>query len=384
MKIAVVTPQPTPYRDPFWNAVASQPGVELDVFYCYARTAERPWECGWEVRFRAYFLPSVPLLPGGNGYYNRGILRALKEGGYDAFILGGYNHFSTLAAAYLARRRAKPYFLMNEVYLAQPRALWRRIVKWPLVRWVVRGAAGCLPTGSLASGYLLHYGAKPDRLCCVPNVPDIDRLMAYSAGLSPEYLHEERAKRAIKGKAILFVGRLIQLKRVDVLLKAAAQVALREPITLLIAGTGPLEGRLQTQARQLGLGEQVRFLGFVQPDELPYWYCLSDVFVLPSEDETWGVVVLEALACGTPVVTTNMVGAAPDVISSPGLGSIVPAGDADAMAAEIERLLRAGCPRRQIQALWRPTAEKMSYARLARDLVAFLRRAIDKASSPAE
>lgn len=383
MKVAVITPQPTPYRDPFWNAVASQPGVQLDVFYCYSKTPERPWQCDWEMRFQPRFLPSIAFLPGGNGYYNRGLIRALKGGDYDAFILGGYNHFSTLAAAFLARRLGTPYFLMNEVYLAQPRSLWRKIVKGPLVRWVVRGAAGCLPTGSLATRYLLHYGAREDRLCLVPNVPDIDRLMGYAASLSTEYLEQERAKRGIQGKAILFVGRLIPLKRVDVLLQAAALVSAQPYITVLLAGTGPLEPALRRQAQQLGLANAVRFLGFVQPAELPYWYCLSDVFVLPSEDETWGVVVLEALACGTPVVTTNMVGAAPDVISAPALGSIVPAGDAQSLGAEIERHLRAACPRHELQAQWRPIAQKMTYSVLAENLVAFLRRTVRNESREA-
>lgn len=376
MKLAVITPQPTPYRDPFWNAVAGQPGVELDVFYCYQKTAERPWQCDWEMRFRAHFLPSVRLLPGGNGYYNRGIALALKRGQYDAFILGGYNHISMLVAALIGRRKGIPYFLMSEVYLAQPRALWRKIVKWPLVRWMVSGAAGCLPTGSLASEYLIHYGAREDRLCRVPNAPDIDKLSSYAAGLSADYLRAERAKQGVDGRAVLFVGRLIPLKRVDVLLRAAALLKDAAPITVLIAGDGPLRPALEELARQLGISERVRFLGFLQPSELPYWYCLSDVFVLPSEDETWGVVVLESLACGTPVIATELVGSAPDAIPNSAFGSIVPVGDAQAMAEAIGRHTLCPQPRDQLRAAWQPIADTMRYATVAARLVEFLRQTI--------
>lgn len=371
MRICVITPQPTPYRDPFWNTVAQQPRVELDVFYCYAKGEDRPWEIDWPFRFRAEVLPGRAWFGQHNGYWNPSILQKLRATPYDAIILGGYNHLTMLAAAWYARRHRIPYYIMCESYLRQPRPWWAKVVKGPVLRRLFKAASGGLPTGTLAKSYLIHYGIAQHRICLVPNSPDIDSLM--QASRSYHSMDKRELKRLLglgPDPVILFVGRLLPLKNVDKLIAACELLARGLSPQLVIIGSGPDENRLQSIARKSS--GKVRFVGFVSPRELPRWYSAADVFALPSYDETWGVVVLEALSCGCPVVVSDMVGSGPDVINRPEIGSIVPVNDVHSLAEALKRHILQRLPPQTLMELWQPVAQRMRHGTVAQRLVAFL------------
>jgi glycosyltransferase involved in cell wall biosynthesis len=372
MRIAVVTPQPTPYRDPFWNTVAEQPGVELDVFYCYAKGEDRPWELDWPWKFRGEVLPGWALLGDHNGYWNPGILRRLREKSYDAILLGGYNHLTMLAAACFVRRRGIPYLLMCESFERLRRPSWRRWVKVPLVRWIVGGAWGLLPTGKLARDYLLRFGGRADRYAYCPNVPDVEWFRSQSGQWEGQRNSLRRELGITDGPVVLFVGRLIWKKGVDLLLEAVARLAEKQRIWVLLLGDGPERARLQRQAGELGIAPWVKFLGFQQPRELPRFYAAGDVFVLPSRTEPWGVVVVEALASGLPVVVTELVGCYPDVVNRPEVGVVVPPDNSAALAEGIQSVLARGVNRDEIHRHWQPIFERMRYESVARDLLRLL------------
>lgn len=373
MRLAVVTPHPTPYRDPFWNEVAAQPGVSLDVFYCTDRQADLPWTPSWEMRYRAEALPVINLAAklGRPGfiYWNPAITARLSQGGYDAIIVGGYNHPTLVQAMRVARRMRIPYFLMSESYLGQPRSSWRRVVKTPFVRWAVTGAAGCFPTGTWARDYLVHYGASPERCWMVPNVPDLAAL-----GHRADTLREQRSN--LRGRhgygsepVVLYVGRLVPFKRVDILIEAFATIAAGGPCSLAIVGDGDLRGALEDQAARAGLRDRVRFVGFTAPDEVPEWYALADVLALPSVGETWSATLIEALASNLPVVTTSLVGAAADVVNDPLVGTIVPPADAEALAGALQARISRPVTRDDVRRVWSPQRDALRHDVIARRMV---------------
>jgi len=373
MRICVVTPQPTPYRDPFWNTVAEQPGVELDVFYCYAKGDDRPWEIDWPFKFHAEVLPGRAWFGEHNGYWNPSILKRLRAKPYDAIILGGYNHLTMLVAAWYARRRGVPYLVMCESYHGLKRAGYRKALKAPIVRWVVGGAAGILPTGQLAREYLISYGGPADRCACVPNSPDLDSLREEAQSLCPR-------RNVIRGElglpdepVIIFVGRLIYKKGVDILLEAFKHIVGDIPCQLVIAGDGPERGKLEQQAMQLGVRDRVQFVGFQQPKELPRWYCAADLFVLPSRTEPWGVVVMEALASGLPVVVTRLVGCYPDVINDGQVGRVIPPEDSSSLAEAIKHFLVTRPDKSMIDEIWEPVYQRMRHPVVAGNLIELIR-----------
>jgi glycosyltransferase involved in cell wall biosynthesis len=150
-----------------------------------------------------------------------------------------------------------------------------------------------------------------------------------------------RAKHAIPDgrPVLLFVGRVAFEKNIGFLLDVVGHLRKRIPdILLVIAGEGHAEKSLHTQVQQQGLEQQVRFVGYLRRDgELQACYKAADVFVFASRTETQGLVLLEAMACGTPVVSTAVLGTK-DIIGA-GKGGLVAPEDPQAFAAQVKRLL---------------------------------------------
>lgn len=373
MKVLVLTPAPTPYRDPFWAEVARQPGIELLVCYLARQSRDRPWHVTWARNFPYRELSGINLLhwrgPTEACYWNPEVRRLVRPDKCDALILGGYNHPTLLWAMSRARRLKIPFFVMSESHLRNRRARWKSAVKRPLLRWIVRHAAGLFPTGRLAQEYFEHYGAPPEQCVRIPNVPDVARLMRFTE----EQLPRRTAIRGELGfgteRVILFVGRLIPKKGVHTLLRACSLLPKDIDYRLAIVGHGTSRPELEKLARTLGIAERVRFVGFVQPEELPKWYLAADVFVLPSS-ETWGVVAIEALACGLPVILSDQTGCWPDVIEPEERPrSLFPFGDAAGLAQRLTAWLGDSRDRAALLSARKVLLRSLAYGALAEQLV---------------
>jgi glycosyltransferase involved in cell wall biosynthesis len=158
--------------------------------------------------------------------------------------------------------------------------------------------------------------------------------------------------------SLLFCGRLNgphEQKGVDILLKSLPLVLRYHKVVLDIIGSGPRLPQYQALAGELGVSEQVRFLGFVQHQEMPRHYQQADLFVLPSRRESFGLVLAEAMACGLPVVATTA-GAIPEVVQDGLTGVLVPPDNPEAMAGAIVSLLS---DRPRMQAMGRAGVERV-------------------------
>jgi rhamnosyl/mannosyltransferase len=185
---------------------------------------------------------------------------------------------------------------------------------------------------------------KPHASKCeiIPFGVDLERFSEYGGagaeGRAPAAFEESRRIRRRYGeRVVLFVGRLVYYKGVEHLIRAMMEVRGRA----LIVGEGPLEAELKRLALRCGVAERVTFLGRVDDAALPAYYHACDVFVLPSTaaSEAFGLVQIEAMACGKPVVNTMLPSGAPEVSVDSVTGFTVRPGDAGALAGAINRLL---------------------------------------------
>jgi len=180
-----------------------------------------------------------------------------------------------------------------------------------------------------------------------------------------------------KEKLVVCAARLDSEKRLDILMRSVAELRRRQlPVRLLLIGAGPMKDELQQMARELGLAAHVQFVGYLAQDKLAQYLAASDMFALPSLAEGLPVSILEAMACGTAVVASNVDGT-PDIITDGQNGFLVPPGDAAALTARLEqalsddalrqRLAAAGLQRVRERFCWETVLQEMEavYARAA-------------------
>lgn len=182
----------------------------------------------------------------------------------------------------------------------------------------------------------LYYGAPPEKISVVPCGVNMDLFRPYNRAASREKLG------ILDEKILLFVGRIDPLKGIDQLLRAVPLLASRGALRLIIiggdAGSQAQVEKLQKLAVELGIAERVTFQGLVKQDILPYYYSAADVCVVPSYYESFGLVPLESLACGTPVVAAN-VGDLKNIIRQGETGYIVPENSPQQLANGISFML---------------------------------------------
>jgi glycosyltransferase involved in cell wall biosynthesis len=339
VRVAVVSPEPTPYRSPLFDRVAARSEVDLTVIYAATTVAGRTWSV--QPHHRAVFLgglraPGLRRLLRHDYPVTPGIGRALRRARPDVVVVSGWSTFASQAAIAWSRARRVPFALLVESHDLGPRATWRRRVKRTVVPRLVRGAASFLAVGSLARDSLVSHGAPAERVRVFANTVDLD-LWEERAGRLAARRPELRAELGAgeEDVVVLSVGRLTAEKGFDALVRAAAAVADRRLI-LAIAGSGPEEAALKELAGELGV--RLHLLGDLPESRVAEAYVAGDVFALLSLHETWGVVVNEAAASGLPLVLSDRVGAASDLLRDGENGFLVPAAHVDAAAEALSKL----------------------------------------------
>ena len=180
----------------------------------------------------------------------------------------------------------------------------------------------------------------------------------------------------VDGFIVLFVGLLIPIKGLDILVEALAEV--ETDLLCVLVGDGPLAPDLERQAVNLAVGDRLRFAGRQPSNEIPDWLVAADVLLLPSRSEGRPNVVLEAQACGIPVVATA-VGGTPELVRDGETGLLIEPDNAPALAAAIDRLQADGDLRERLVVAGREQAEQLTWAASAEQMAGIYREALEAA-----
>jgi D-inositol-3-phosphate glycosyltransferase len=214
-----------------------------------------------------------------------------------------------------------------------------------------------------------HYGDLAP-IVVIPGGVDLDRFTAL-----PRPMARERLALAPTSKVVLFVGRIQRLKGLEVLLRAFTRLNDLDAQLLIVGGrpgTSPESReitRLQHLAARLGIAERTHFLGAVAHEELPTYYSAADVSVMPSSYESFGLVAVESLACGTPVVATR-VGGLRSIVRDGETGLLVPWRDAELFAERLRRVLTDDSLRAQLAGNARASVLEYGWDRIAEEHLA--------------
>ena len=197
-------------------------------------------------------------------------------------------------------------------------------------------------TGKERDHLLQHYGASPEIIGVVPCGVNLDLFRPLDKATA-----RQRVGFAPDESIVLFVGRFAPLKGIDRLMEAVAQLQGYQRLRLVIVGGDgprtPEAMRLRRLSRKLGIHGSVSFVGRVEQDNLPPYYSAADVLVLPSYYESFGLVALESLASGTPVVATK-VGAVENILRQGETGHVVSNGSPFSLANGIEEMISRSNP----------------------------------------
>lgn len=349
VRLGVLTSHPIQYQAPLFRELARR--LDLQVFFAHRQSAREQAEAGYGVAFdwdldllagySHIFLVNRARQPGVgrfSGCDTPEIGQRIRSGGFDAFLVTGWHLKCYWQAVATCRRAGVPVMVRGDSQLLTPRNPIKRRLKAIVYPWLLRRFDAALYVGKRNRDYLLHYGVVEERLFFAPHCVDA-AFFANAAVQSDRSVTRAAWGIAGTGVAVLFAGRLVDFKRPADLLEALAP--LREQgcdVTAVFAGEGEKRSALESLGQRLGV--PVVFLGFQNQSALPAVYAAADVLVLPSSGaETWGLVVNEALACGTPCVVSDACGCAPDMIVPGVTGETFAVGDVTGLAAALARAL---------------------------------------------
>ena len=196
----------------------------------------------------------------------------------------------------------------------------------------------CLYVGHRNKEYLKHYGVPEKKLNFCPHFINQDFFIKTTVNFSKNEVIK-KLNLSLTSKKILFVGKLIDIKRPLDILKSLTLIPKDDfEIELLIVGSGYLEVEMQEYCKTNN-ENRVHFLGFKNQTELPNIYKVSDVLILPSSNETWGLVVNESFSLQTPAVVSDQVGCGSDLIEEGVNGEIFKTGDIKDLSIKIKKVL---------------------------------------------
>lgn len=354
-RVVFLTNIPSPYQVDLFTALSKSESVEPLVVFCNASEHDRQFSVSQHHQFNSITLSSRRMMGTPKDWHSNSELPAVLAGlmPLDAAVVSG-SYFMPMArsARRFLQRNGVPWVYWGEDPSKKQTGRLKQWLKRCYLRWFLAPSRGVLGIGSRACANYHPLLTERQRLENLPYAPNLQRLLSPS----PEVLGAAERLRSEWGVAsplvVLFAGSLTERKAPDLLLESFCQAAAAEQrLRMHFAGDGPLRAQLELQATRLGVADKVRFHGFVEGEELDAAYLSSDLLVLPTRThEGWGVVVQEALAAGVPVIATDRVGAALDLIEQGQTGWLVPAGDADAIAASINQFVTTIGP--DDRALW--------------------------------
>jgi glycosyltransferase involved in cell wall biosynthesis len=262
------------------------------------------------------------------------VTEAIAETRPDVVVVPGWHSAFYLRAIAACRHSGIPVLYRGDSNLAAGPSGIRRPL-WALrTRMALRMFDGYLSVGTRSREYLRHFGVPEPLIFDSPHAIDVKALSSLAVNGESRPVMRRWLGASNGDFLIVFAGKFTAVKRAADLVAAAAHMG--PDVTLAMVGNGPLMKETRAAARRLGI--RATWCGFVNQSTMPSVLAAADCVALPSQSETWGFVVSEALACGTPCVVSDRVGCAPDLIHDGVSGVVHEVGDVDSLVRALSRV----------------------------------------------
>lgn len=344
MNVVIIATHPIQYHIPWFRELSKQPDIELKVYFSCMPDAEAQG-AGFDVAFKW----DIPMLKGYewevlenrkhpariDGFFSsnvRNMGEVLKRDRPDAVILTGWQALPLLQALFWCVWLGIPRVVRGESNGMKPRSWKVRLVHRLLLPW----HNAYLAIGKANQLFYEGYGIREEKIFPCRYFVENDRLLQQAKTIESER-DALREGWGISTDAIcfLYMGKLNHKKRIfDQLTALKLARKKNKNITLLVVGTG----ELMDEAQRISENEQlpVTFAGFLNQTEITRAYVAADCLVLSSDyDETWGLVLNEAMVCGLPAIVSDRAGSGPDLIEEGVTGLLYPFADVDALSEKM-------------------------------------------------
>ncbi len=297
--------------------------IKVKVFYTWGQSKDTVYDArfglqrSWDIPlldgYEHEFVNNTSSRPDSNrfwGIINPGLAAQLKDERYDAILVyrwSLYSHFRILQ-----RFGGRPKLFFRGDSQLQLKQNWlKRQLKKSFLQFVYRKVDKAFYVGQNNKDYYLHVGLGNDQLVYAAHAIDNNRFAMNAEAWEIKAL-DERAGLGIDHKAVVFLyaGKFYAVKMLDLLIRSFQQLK-GEQYRLLLVGNGEQENLLKELAKE---DERILFQPFRNQSDMPWLYRMGDVFVLPSQSETWGLGVNEAMVCRRAAIVSDACGCAPELI----------------------------------------------------------------------
>jgi len=353
IRVAVVNSHPIQYFAPLYEYVNSNGPMEVVALYCSdvgLRDSVDPgfktsvkWDVDLLKGYHSIFLGKRARARTPGGFFSLicpEIIMEIYRGKYDAIWLHGYGYAAYVLAALTAFILRIPILMRSETHLGLRRSRVRRLARDAILRFAYLRVAAFLSVGTQNRAYYRYLGIPDKKIFRVPYSVDNNRFRQRSSVAKADIV-KLRFEYGIPADdvVVLFASKFMGRKNPMVVVQAA-EMLVRQGLsfTLVLAGSGEQERELKEAVAAAKLTNVV-FLGFINQSALPDVLGISDIFILPSEDEPWGLIVNEALCAGLPVIIGEQVGCAPDLVVDGENGFLVDPKNLSHVAEKMQHLI---------------------------------------------
>jgi glycosyltransferase involved in cell wall biosynthesis len=361
-RVAVLNSHPIQYFAPLYAYLNAAPDLELTALYLsdFSIRGGRDVGFGQEVKwdldllagYRSVFLGDAARTREPRGFWSLiapQLWKELRSGRYDVLWMHGHSYAANHLALMAAKSAGLPVMMRADTHLGLHRSGFKSMLRRPVMGAFYRWCDRLLAVGSANAAYYRAMGVPDEKIFIMPYSVDNDRFVR-SANITDQQRDEIRKRYNVPGDrpAVLFAAKFTQQKRPFDLLEAAQRLKVRmhRPFSVVMAGCGELEKELRAFCAEHAL-DNVVFTDFINQSELPGLYAASDVFVLPAENEAWGLAVNEAMCASLPVVVSREIGCVADLVRDGVNGYTPEAGDVAGLADVLQRLIEDEGLRRQ-------------------------------------
>lgn len=341
-KLSIIITHPIQYYSPLFKLLAERNKIQIKVFYTWSQSKEKVYdekfgqEIKWDIPLlEAYdytFVKNRSKNPGSGsfkGVINPTLIKEIKNWNPDSILVFGWNHHSHFKAMRYFKGKIPVYFRGDSTLLDEVSGI-KTFLRRNWLKYVYRFIDYAFYVGTNNKQYFLKHGLKKNQLIFAPHAIDNERFYDKSGKYSEKAIHwRQELGLSEKDIVFLFVGKFESKKDPLLLIKAANQLPQHK---FLFVGNGELEKEMKNIA-----SENVFFLPFQNQSLMPVIYRIGDIFVLPSKgpQETWGLAINEAMACAKPVLVSEKVGCAVDLIEKNKNGFIFKSGSLNDLIEKI-------------------------------------------------